>query len=300
MNRCCVLLLCAVSAFSCAQQPKPASSEQRKDVMVVAISRKSDSVSGGIGIGRRASNEEVYVEPIVWLTPMGKWRAIRCDWDHPQECRNFNAHYLKRPHTYTVVSADGRGAEVDVKQMRLTPADDPEDCFGYGGMGISSGVSIADTAIASSSTEPFSDGEPARRLSGEAAEQVRNSLADLVPAKLDSLSHLRFYSVRLEGKEMIVVHRAYKDYAPASGRDPQQAMSLIFAIGTMQDGRFHSLFWKKNTEDEDERILDVIHLKSGKDFLVNTVNHPEGQFFRIYGIRDGKLSLVFSGGGGGC
>ncbi len=267
---------------------------------MVAVSRKSDVVSGGIGIGQRANNEKVYVEPIVWLTPAGDLKAIRCDWNHPQECRAFNASYLKKPHSYTVVSSDGRGAEIDVNQMRLTPADDPQDCFGYGGIGTSSGVSIADTAIASSSTELFTDGEPARRLSGQAAEQIRKSLAALVPAKLDSLSHLRFYSLHLEGKDLIVVQRAYKDYAPTSGRDPREPMSLIFAIGTMQEGHFHLFFWKKNTEDEDESILGVIHLKSGKDFLVNKVSDPETYSFRVYGIRDGKLTLVFSGGGGGC
>jgi hypothetical protein len=184
--------------------------------------------------------------------------------------------------------------------MRLTPADDPRDCFGYGGVGTSSGVSTADTAIASSSTEPFTDGEPARHMSGEVAEKIRRSLAALVPAKLDSLNHLRFYSLRFEGKELIVVQRAYKDCAPASGRDPQEAMSLIFAIGTMQEGRFHLLFWKKNTEDEDERILGVVHLISGRDFLVNTVSDPESQFFRISGKRNDELTLIFSGGGGGC
>ena len=300
MNRFLIFLICALSATSFAQPPKTVSSAQDKGMMIVAVSRESDVVSGGIGIGRQANHDEVYVEPIVWLTSAGDWKAIRCDWNHPQECSAFNTSYLKKPQTYTVVSADGRGAEVDVNQMRLTLADDPQDCFGYGGMGISSGVSITDTAIASSSTEPFTDGEPARRLSGQAAEQIRKSLEALVPAKLDSLNHLRFYSLRLEGKDMIVVQRAYKDYAPASGRDPREFMSLIFAIGKIQEGHFHLLFRKKNTQDEDERILGVIHLMSGKDFLVNTVSHPEGQFFRIYGIQNGKLEMVFEGGGGGC
>ena len=44
----------------------------------------------------------------------------------------------------------------------------------------------------------------------------------------------------------------------------------------------------------------MIHLKSGKDFLVNSVTDPESYFFRIYGIKDGKLTKVFEGGGGGC
>jgi hypothetical protein len=300
MNRFWACSLCAFSFALSAQLPTPGSSLQGNEVMMVAVSRRSDVVSGGIGIGRRARNETVYVEPIIWLTPAGDWKAIRCDWNHPQECRAFNASYLKKAHTYTVVSADGRGAEVDLDQMRLTPADDPQDCFGYGGMGKSTGALIADTAIASNSTEPFTDGEPARRMSGQAAEQVRKSLAALVPAKLDSLSHLRFYSISLEGKEMVVVQRAYKDYAPASGRDPQDGMSLIFAIGTPQEHHFHLQFWKKNTVDESEQILGIVHLKSGRDFLFTTVSDPESQFFRIYGFRDGHLTLVFSGGGSSC
>jgi hypothetical protein len=293
-------LLCAFSAASLAQTAKPSSPAPNTDVMVVAVSRHSDIVSGGIGIGRQANHQEVYVEPIIWLTSAGDLKPIRCDEKHPQECSGFNKSYLKKPHTYTVISADGRGAQVNVDRMRLTPADDPHDCFGYGGMGNSSGIPIADSAIASSSTEPFVDGEPARRLSEQETEPIRNSLAPLIPAKLDSLSHLRYYSLPLEGKNLIVVQRAYKDYVPASGRDPQKPMSLIFAIGTMQENHFHLLFWKKNTEDEDERILGVIHLRNGKDFLISEVSDPETYFFRIYGIRNGKLTLVFSGGGGGC
>jgi hypothetical protein len=301
MNRFWVCLLCTIPVVSLAQPPKTVSSVQEKDEMIVAVSRKSDVLSGGIGIGPPTNkDEEVSVEPIAWLTPAGDWKAIRCDWNHPKECRAFNTNYLKKPHTYTVVSADGRGAKIDVDQMRLTPADDLQDCFGYGGKGTTSGISNADTAIASSSIEPFIDGEPARLLSGQAAEQIRKSLASLIPAKLDSLIHLRFYSLRIEGMDLIVVQRAYKDYAPVSGRDPQQAMNLIFAIGTMQDGHFHLLFWKKNTQDESEQLLGLVHLKNGKNYLVNTVSDPESQFFRIYGIKDGKLALIFSGGGGGC
>jgi hypothetical protein len=33
---------------------------------------------------------------------------------------------------------------------------------------------------------------------------------------------------------------------------------------------------------------------------VNTVSHPEGQYFRVYGIQEGKPTLVYHGGGGGC
>jgi hypothetical protein len=68
----------------------------------------------------------------------------------------------------------------------------------------------------------------------------------------------------------------------------------------MQKHHFHLDFWKKNTVDESEQILGIIHLKSGRDFLLTTVSDPESHFFRIYGIRDGHLTLVFSGGGSSC
>lgn len=69
----------------------------------------------------------------------------------------------------------------------------------------------------------------------------------------------------------------------------------------MKQGQFHLLAWQNETNsDENEQILGVIHLTSGRDFLVNTVSDPESQYFRIYGIRDGQLKLIFKGGGGGC
>jgi hypothetical protein len=51
---------------------------------------------------------------------------------------------------------------------------------------------------------------------------------------------------------------------------------------------------------ENEQILGLIHLKTSRDFLVDTISHPEGDFFRIYEVREGKLALIFEGGGGGC
>ena len=64
--------------------------------------------------------------------------------------------------------------------------------------------------------------------------------------------------------------------------------------------RFHLLYWKQNTEDEDERLLGTIRLNSGHDFLITVVSDPEGHWYRVYGIRDGKLTQVYSGGGSSC
>jgi hypothetical protein len=96
---------------------------------------------------------------------------------------------------------------------------------------------------------------------------------------------------------MFAVQRAYQDYASKPEFDSH--LESIFAIGTMMQGTFHLLHWKE-ISDDNERVLGIIHLKSGKDFLVNTVSDPETDYYRIYGIRNGKLEMIFEGGGGGC
>jgi hypothetical protein len=50
----------------------------------------------------------------------------------------------------------------------------------------------------------------------------------------------------------------------------------------------------------EERVLGTIRLKSGRDFLITVVPDPESQSFRVYGIRDGHLALIYSGGGSSC
>jgi hypothetical protein len=77
-------------------------------------------------------------------------------------------------------------------------------------------------------------------------------------------------------------------------------MKFIFAIGSQENGRFQVLYWKDDIEDENEQVLGTIHLKSGRDFLITTISDPESQIFHVYGMRNGKLSLVYSGGGSSC
>lgn len=70
-------------------------------------------------------------------------------------------------------------------------------------------------------------------------------------------------------------------------------------IGTMEDGAFHVSHWN-DSDGEDEQILGSVRLKSGRDFLVTTVSDSESQSFRVYGIRNGNLTLIYSGGGSSC
>jgi hypothetical protein len=280
------------------QQAAPNPPEEG-DVMVAAVSRDESVLTGGISSGKLKAAREVDVTPLAWLNPSGEWISIACDDNHLAECSRFGTAYLKKPHAYTMVSADGRGATIAVKEMRLDT-----ECFGYGGQGTYSGASINYAGVAASSPAIFSAGRPARRLSHHDAEPIVTLLSAAVGEKLDSTKELQVYSLRLEGHDLFVVQRAFQDWVSKPdydmGNSAGAGLKMIFAIGTRWGGQFQLLHWKENIEDENEQILGTIHLRSGRDFLVNTVSQPEGQFFRIYGIRDGKLSLVYSGGGGSC
>ena len=288
------LLFLIAAPFALLTQQPESSLTTSPGVMVVAVGRDDSVLAGGIGTGKIKPDAEVDVVPLAWLSSSGEWRGISCDENHPQNCHTFEREYLRKPHTYGVISADGRGATVNVEHMALD-----HECFGYGGQGTYSGAPIAYAAVAASSHDIFTDGDSAKRLTNHDAEPVRKAFAVAVGDKLDSTVELRIYSLRLEGHDLLAVQRAYQDYGSAPHGQVQ--LNFIFAIGQMSGGRFHLLSWQNRIDnDENEQILGVIHLKNGRDFLVNTVSHPEGQYFRVYGIQNGKVTLVYSGGGGSC
>jgi hypothetical protein len=294
INRVLTWWLLSVSVTALAQQPAIDIGTPDSAVMLAAVSRDDSVLLGGIGTGKLLGTGKLSIEPMVWLISDGAWKSINCDPSRQKDCRNFEEIYLNKPHAYTIVSADGRGATVNAAPTTLS------ECFDYTGSGTYTGPPIRGTAIAASSTEMFTTGPSAKRLSNQDAEQVRKALSVFVPAKLDSLKGLRIYSHRLEVQDLFVVQRAYQDFASKPGYNPQEDhFKFIFAIGTMAEGHFHLLYWKK-IEDENELVLGTIHLKSGRDFLVTTVSDPESQSFRIYGLKDGRLTLVFSGGGASC
>jgi hypothetical protein len=289
-------LIFVLPAVLASQTPVP-SSDGTSDVMVVGVAHDASVMGGGISSSNFEAPGKASVQPIAWLTASGEWEKIRCDPNHLKECKKFDREYLSKPHAYTVISADGNGAVVQVERMSLD-----DECFGYGGQGTFAGRSIRYAAVAAESTGIFSPGNPAKRLPDHDAEPVRKALAATVGNKLDSIKELRVYSTEMEGRSFFLIQRAYQDYASKPNYKPNDSPNLdfILAIGTMNDGRFQLLHWKENTGDDNEQILGLIHLKNGRDFLVNATSDPEGDSFRIYGIRDGKLALIYEGGGGGC
>jgi hypothetical protein len=158
-----LLLLIAAPITMETQQPT-SSSTTSADVMVVAIGRNDSVLAGGISTGKIKPHAEVDVEPLAWLSSSGEWRGFRCDEDHPKACGAFESEYLKKPHTYGVVSADGRGATVKVQHMELD-----HECFGYGGQGTYSGAPITYATVAASSPDIFTVGGSAKRLTARGA-----------------------------------------------------------------------------------------------------------------------------------
>jgi hypothetical protein len=297
MNRSLAGLALGLSIFAFAQRARSHGTPDNP-VMIAAVSRDGSLLVGGIGSGSLLPNGKLDVSPLAWLTPAGDWKPIRCDESHPVACREFDKDYLSRPHNYGVVSNDGWGANVRVSRMTLD-----NECFGYYGTGTYSGPTIHYAAVAASATGFFSPRKPAVLLTDSDADTVRRAFAGAAGSKLDSTRHLRVYSFQIGGEQFFAIQRAFQDYVSTPGYDPQKdgELGFIFAIGTMKQGQFHILSWQNKVDnDENEQILGIIHLTNGKDFLVNTVSDPESQYFRIYGIRRGQLSLVFEGGGGGC
>ncbi len=258
--------------------------------MLAAVSRDTAKLTGGISGSGWTRPGTVQVEPIARLTQDGKWIALPCSSNNPKPCRQFERDYLSKPHIYTVISADGRGATVHATPTKL------DECYGYTGTGTYSGPSIQKFAIAAGSTPFFAESSPPRLLTHAESAAIRKALTVLVPKKLDSTEQLRIFSLRLEGQNLFVVQRAFSDIA-----DPiNDNLKLIFTIGAMRQDRFHVLYWKQDIEDENERVLGAIRLKNGREFLITSITDPESQIFHVYGIRNGRLTLVFSGGGSSC
>ena len=246
---------------------------------------------GGIGSAKWTGKGTIAVEPLARLTPSGQWNNLPCDGRSTKNCIKFAHEYLNKPHMYTVVSADGNGAAVQTAPITLS------ECFGYDGVGTYSGAIISASAIAASSPEFFAASGPLQPLDKAAAAPILKALAALIPEKLDSESHLRLFSLQIESQNVVIVQRAFGDYANVS---EQGKLGLIFAIGKLDHGRFQIIHWKQDTEDEDERVLGTIRLKSGPEFLITVVSDPESQSFRVYGMSAGHLTLVWSGGGSSC
>jgi hypothetical protein len=274
-----------------------ATPRQNERVMVVAVAHDSSVIGGGISSSNFLSPGIASVEPIAWITDQGNWIQLDCTDAKSDACKRFDRAYLSQPHSYSVISADGQGTTVQVKRMELD-----QECFGMVGRGKFNIGAIRSASVAAERADLFSFGSSAHRLTEIDAAPMRKALADAVGRKLDTTKELRVYAVNLEGQNLLVFQRAFQDWASKPAYAPPNSPNFkeVFALGSMDNGKFQILQWKKNTRDDNEQILGVIHLRGGHDFLVSASSNPEGNDYRVFGFRDGKLVIIFQGGGGGC
>ena len=278
--------------------PRGQAGMQSPGIMLAAVSRDDAVLSGGISTGIRTPDGIADVEPIAWLTPSGAWQDLPCNYHWLTDadisrCRQFASAYLSQSHQYAVVSADGYGATIHAPPSSLN------DCYAFAARGVYSGPSILRTTLAASDPAAFLSSPPLKPVEGIAYTQVLTAFAAASPVHLNTLAGIRLYQVHWGGRSLIVVERYFTDFASASPSVVPD-VKLVFAIGQIVQRRFHILFWKDNTEDENEQVLGTLLLRTGQQFLVTSINSPEAQFFRIYAMQNGSIRMVFSGGGSSC
>lgn len=293
MRRFVITGLIAAAAMG-ASSPHPARTcHHRTDTIILAVSR-DDGFIGGISCCDRTKHGSIAEKPIGRLSSSGAWSPLtNCSSDDSSGCKVFEQNFLSKRHDYRVVSHDGYGSIVRVGPMKLS------DCYGYSGMGTYSEGEIDSSAIASSVPGLFTQDLSPQLLKSPNSKPILDAISSKVQGGLSSRRYFKFYSVHLGGRNLIVVQRALQDYANKPNTS-SLTLDSIFSIGVIRDGQFKILLFKSNTEDEDEIILGMIRLRNGREYLVTSVHDPEGQWFRVYGIRDGNLRIVYSGGLSDC
>jgi hypothetical protein len=176
MNKFWTWLLLTISVMASSRHSVP-TGDQASGVMLAAVS--VDARLFRMSLGAETAKGPAYVEPLARLTPSGEWQSLPCfadrDGKHPADqnaCLEFERGYLSKPHTYTVVSADGRGATIHAAPTTLS------ECFGYTGTGTYFGAQIRLSAIAASSVD---SSLMARPHSFFKAQQPRPSSKHLPP-----------------------------------------------------------------------------------------------------------------------
>jgi hypothetical protein len=177
-------------------------------VMVVAVAHDTSVIGGGTSSSNILPPGIASVEPIAWITSEGNWVRLDCIDGKPQVCKKFDRTYLSQPHDYSVISADGHGTSVHVQRMELD-----HECFGMGGRGKFSVGAIRSGVVAAEKADLFSVGASAHRLPESDSAPMRKALAQAVGSKLDTTKELGVYEVDLDGHDLLIFQRAFRDWA---------------------------------------------------------------------------------------
>jgi hypothetical protein len=140
MNNVWTWFLLMFFLMTSSQESMPTSSHHA-DAMLAAVS--PDARMLGMSSGKGNGKGAAFVEPLARISSSGEWQSLPCFADRDgkkyaanqeEDCSKFEREYLSKPHTYTVVSADGHGATVNAAPAALS------ECFGYTEEGTYSGA----------------------------------------------------------------------------------------------------------------------------------------------------------------
>lgn len=168
------------------------------------------------------------------------------------------------------------------------------DCYDFSSSGTLSTFGIGGSAIASDHPEFFAASPVLQGASPAEITIVRAGLLSLGEKKVRKFEGVQVRKVQIQGHAYFIAERHSTAH---------RSLGIAFSIGRIEHGRFELIRWNDGGgEDGDtvESALGVIRLKSGREFLVTTESDPEGQRFYAYGIKGGRLQIVFKGGGSSC
>jgi hypothetical protein len=268
----------------------PKKVEQR--ARLLAIAKNWESQAGNVGAWPVAAAPKVPVEFLAMLSESGHWSdpTALCTEGHGSECDLFLRNYVNYTTNYTVITEPGWGSKVAVSPVRKIG-----DCYEFPSEGLPNSYQFGETAVASDAPDLFVESPVIETASPREIKIVRSGLLRLGPARVKTIDGVSIHKFQLQGNDFFLAEHHYSSERSESW--------IVFSIGRINQRRFEVLRWNpEGGEDGDtvESALGIIRLKTGQEFLLTTQSDPEGHTYYAYGIKNGRLEIVFKGGGSSC
>jgi hypothetical protein len=287
-----VIIAVCLTAGAQAQIPAaPAPSSKEPIARLLAVSSNWEALAGNVGAWPDAKAPRIPVEFIAVISASGHWSdpTKLCDELRGNQCGLFLRKYVNYSPSYSVITEPGWGTSIAV-----SPVPKVDECFEFTSEGLPESYQFGQTAVAADAPDLFTQTLPFEDASPAEIAVIRARPLALGPAKVKSFKGVMVRKLQLEGSALYIAQRHYS-MGTESG--------IVFAIGSIVRGRFELLRWNPlGGEDGDtvESALGVIRLKSGKEFLLTVEHDPEGHVYYAYGLKNGRLAIVFKGGGSSC
>jgi hypothetical protein len=251
-----------------------------------------EPLAGSVGGWPVAAAPKIPVEFLAVVSESGRWSdpTTLCGEERSSKCDVFLRKYVNYSAKYSVITKPGWGVDIAVR-----PVKEVDECYGFSSEGSPNSNQFGESGVASDAPDEFGQPQAMQSASSNEIRIVRSGLLRLGPSKVKTFEGVSVQKFQIQGKVFFIAQRHYSKVRSESG--------IVFSIGGINQGRFELLRWNPGGgEDGDtvESALGVIQLKSGQEFLLTTESDPEGHRYYVYGLRNGRLEIVFKGGGSSC